>query len=70
MTEKELLQVIQNNLYEVSKVFSQNSTAIAREFTLKQSENNIKEALQSYLSTLKATPEVKDENKRTNKQKN
>lgn len=51
MNKQEVLTVIDKKVREVAQVYSQNSTALAREMTLKMAIREIEEAIESLLTT-------------------
>jgi hypothetical protein len=50
MNKQEVLTVIDKKVREVAQVYSQNSTALAREMTLKMAIREIEEAIESLLT--------------------
>lgn len=49
MNKQEVLTLVDKKVREVAQVFSQNSTALAREFTLKIAIGEIEEAIEKLL---------------------
>jgi len=67
MTNEQLLQAIDRHLTNIAQVFSQNSTALAREFTMTMARNEIRDLINAHFTqeqpvkkTIKTKP---DENK-------
>lgn len=59
MNKQEVLTLVDKKVREVAQVFSQNSTALAREFTLKIAIGEIEEAIEKLLKK----EEVENDNK-------
>jgi len=59
MNKQDVLTVIDKKVREVAQVYSQNSTALAREMTLKMAIKGIEEAIESLLTT---KGEIKNDN--------
>jgi hypothetical protein len=60
MNKQEVSTIIDKKVREVAQVYSQNSTALAREMTLKMAIKDIEEAIERMLT---ATQEIKTEEK-------
>lgn len=62
MNKDQVLKLIEDKIKNVSQVFSQNSTAIAREFTLQEAIKSIQEAFSTLSDS--NTPEEKKPTKK------
>jgi len=67
MNKQEVLNIVDKKVREVAQVFSQNSTALAREFTLKIAIGEIEEAIEKLL---KKEEVVNDNNSKPKGNKN
>jgi hypothetical protein len=67
MNKQEVLNLVDKKVREVAQVFSQNSTALAREFTLKMAIGEIEEAIEKLLKKEEA---VNDNNSKPKGTKN